>query len=173
MKGIILYTSKYGATKRYADWLAEETGFECIETKKAKINDVIQYDTVVLGGGIYAGGIAGISFLKKNMDKLGGKKVVIFCNGASPYDETLFGKIKARNLKGNMESLPCFYLQGAFDMKSMKFLDRKLCGMLQKSVAKKKPEEMEVWEKALFEAGDSKCDWTDKENLAPVIEALR
>ena len=30
MKGIILYRSKYGATKRYADWLAQETGFDCI-----------------------------------------------------------------------------------------------------------------------------------------------
>lgn len=28
MNGIILYTSKYGSTKRYADWLAEETGFD-------------------------------------------------------------------------------------------------------------------------------------------------
>ena len=52
MKGIILYTSKYGATKRYADWLVEATGFDCIETKNAKIKDVIQYDTIILGGGI-------------------------------------------------------------------------------------------------------------------------
>ena len=43
MKGIILYTSKYGSTKRYAEWLAEETGFDCVEAKKAKIEDVKQY----------------------------------------------------------------------------------------------------------------------------------
>ena len=58
MKGIILYTSKYGATKRYADWLAAESGFDCIETKNAKIEDVIQYDAIILGGGIYASGIS-------------------------------------------------------------------------------------------------------------------
>ena len=46
MKGIILYTSKYGATKRYAEWLAEETGFDCLETKKAKLEDGKQYDTI-------------------------------------------------------------------------------------------------------------------------------
>ena len=51
MKGIILYTAKYGATKRYADWLAEATGFDCIETKNAKIKDVVPYDTIILGGG--------------------------------------------------------------------------------------------------------------------------
>ena len=32
MSGIILYKSRYGATKRYADWIAEKTGFSCIKT---------------------------------------------------------------------------------------------------------------------------------------------
>ena len=63
MKGIILYTSKYGATKRYAEWLKEATGFDCLETKNTKIKDVVQYDSIILGGGIYASGIAGLSFL--------------------------------------------------------------------------------------------------------------
>lgn len=35
MDGVILYQSKYGATKKYADWISEETGFECIETKRS------------------------------------------------------------------------------------------------------------------------------------------
>ena len=34
-KGIILFQSKYGATKKYADWLAEMTGYDCAETKNA------------------------------------------------------------------------------------------------------------------------------------------
>ena len=52
MNGVILYQSKYGATKRYAEWLSEETGFQCIETKKADINEIITYDPIILGGGI-------------------------------------------------------------------------------------------------------------------------
>lgn len=36
-KGIILYQSKYGATKKYAKWLVEETGYDCVETKVAKV----------------------------------------------------------------------------------------------------------------------------------------
>lgn len=40
MKGIILYKSKYGATRKYAEWLVEATGFECIEINKAKISEV-------------------------------------------------------------------------------------------------------------------------------------
>ena len=68
-KGIILYQSKYGATKKYVDWLMEATGFNVIETKKAKVADLQKYDVIVLGGGVYASGIAGFHFLKKNMTK--------------------------------------------------------------------------------------------------------
>ena len=58
-------------------------------------------------------------------------------------------------------------------MDAMSLVDRNLCKMLQKAVAKKKPEDCEVWEKALLEAGDQKHDWTDKSYLAPILEALR
>ena len=85
MKGIILYQSKYGATKKYADWISEATGFECVETKKANIKEVEKYDIIVLGGGIYAMGIAGLSFLKRNIDVLSDKKIIVFFCCASPY----------------------------------------------------------------------------------------
>ncbi|NLO48531.1 MAG: flavodoxin [Clostridiales bacterium] len=173
MKGIIIYSSKYGSTKRYADWLAEETGFDCIETKKAKIEDVKQYDTVILGGGIYASGIAGFSFLRKNISQLQEKKLIIFCCGASPYDETAFQQIVAHNLKDSLAGLPCFYCRGAWDMERMSFADRNLCKLLQKTVAKKKPEDYEIWEKALMEAGNQKCDWTNKSYIEPILEAVR
>ena len=77
MKGIILYQSKYGATRKYAEWLSEATGFKCVETRKARIEDVKTFDTVILGGGIYAGGIAGIAFLRKHIKDLQGKKIII------------------------------------------------------------------------------------------------
>ena len=115
MRGIILYASKYGATKQYADWLAEETGFDCIETKRAKISDIRQYDTIILGGGIYASSIAGLSFLKKNIGQLQGKKIIVFCDGASPYEEKAFEQMKSHNLKDLLAGLPCFYCRGAWD----------------------------------------------------------
>lgn len=173
MKGIILYTSRYGATKRYADWIAEETGFECIETKKADIARVKQYDVLVFGGGIYASGIAGLSFLKRNIAQLRGKKIVLFCDGASPYEEAAFQQIVSHNLKDELAGLPCFYCRGGWDMDRMSIADRMLCRLLQKAVAKKKPEECELWERALLEAGTEKHDWTDRAAIEPILEAIR
>ena len=48
MNGIILYQSKYGATKKYAQWLSEKTGFPCAETKQARLSDVREYDTILI-----------------------------------------------------------------------------------------------------------------------------
>ncbi|MCI8331359.1 MAG: flavodoxin [Clostridiales bacterium] len=173
MAGIILYQSKYGATKRYAGWLSEETGFDCVETKKAKIESVRQYDTIILGGGIYASGIAGLSFLKKHMKELQGKRILVFCAGASPYDENAFAQIIAHNMKDSLAGIPCFYCRGAWDMNHMNIVDRNLCRMLRKAVMKKAPNDYEIWEKALMEAGDKTCDWTDKSYLVPIVDAVR
>lgn len=173
MNGVILYQSKYGATKRYAEWLSEETGFQCIETKKADINEIIAYDVIILGGGIYASGIAGLSFLKKNINKLADKKVIVFCCGASPYEENVFLQIKKHNIKDNLSDIPVFYCRGAWDMDAMSFKDRTLCNLLRKAVAKKDPSDYEIWEKALMEAGDNNCDWTDKKYIEPIMEYIK
>lgn len=172
MSGVILYQSKYGATKKYADWLSEQTGFSSIETKKANASEVADYDVIVLGGGIYASGIAGLSFLKNNIDVLDGKKIVVFCCGASPYEEKTFQEIVKHNMKDKLSAITCFYCRGAWDMDSMSFKDRTLCKMLRKVVSKKSPDEYEIWEKALMEAGEDKCDWTDKKYLKPIIEFI-
>ena len=116
---IILYQSKYGAAKKYADWLAEETGYPCMETKKADIKEIEKYDTIILGGGIYASGIAGLSFLKRNIGKLTGKKILVFCCGASPYEESAFQQCREHNMKDMLSDIPVFYCRGAWDMLSL------------------------------------------------------
>ena len=171
-KGIIIYQSKYGATKKYVEWLRKMTGFECAETPKALISEVMNYEVVLLCGGIYASGIAGLSFLKKNINSLRNKKIAIFCVGASPYDESAFAEIKTHNLTGDLREIPLFYGRGAWDESKMKFIDRTLCKILQKSVAKRNPDTYEPWMKALMCAVGQSCDWTDEKYLLPLIDYL-
>lgn len=172
-KGIILYQSKYGATKKYVDWLVEETGYDYIETKKAKVTDLEKYDVIILGGGVYASGIAGLGFLKKNISFLGNKKVAVFAVGASPYDEMAIKQIRDLHFKDALERIDLFYCRGAWDEEKMKFMDRALCKMLQKAVAKQNPENYEPWQKALMCSVGQKCDWTDKTYLEPLINYIR
>lgn len=172
-KGMILYRSKYGAAKKYADWLAEMTGYECCEAAGAAVDRAEQCEAVVLCGGIYASGIAGLPFLKKNINRLKGKKIAILCVGASPYDDAAFAAIRSHNLKGELQGIPLFYGRGAWDESKMTLKDRTLCRLLQKSVAKKDPGTWEPWMKALMCAVGQAKDWTDKRYLAPLVEFLR
>lgn len=172
MNGVIVYKSKYGATRKYAEWLVEETGFDIVESSNAKINEIQKYDVIILGGGIYATGIAGISFLRKNIKALQDKKLIVFCDGASPLDDDAFEEIKKHNMKEDLKNIPCFYCRGGWDLEAMSFIDRNMCKLLRKSVSKKDPNELEIWEKALVAAGDEKCDWTDKKYLKPILEAI-
>lgn len=171
--GVILYQSKYGATKKYVDWLKEETGYDCIETKNAKVSFVQKYDVIVLGGGVYASGIAGLHFLKKNISSLSDKKIAVFSVGASPYHEKAIKQIREMHFKDALSNVPSFYCRGAWDEDKMTFRDRTLCKMLQKAVAKQNPEEYEPWQEALMCAVGQKCDWTDKKYLEPLIDYLR
>lgn len=171
-RGIILYQSKYGATKKYADWLVEETGYDCIETKDAKVANLQNYDVIILGGGVYASGIAGLQFIKKNIGRLGNKKIVVFAIGASPYDEKAIMQIRKMHFKDELRNIPLFYCRGAWNEEKMKFTDRTLCKMLQKVVAKQNPDEYEPWQKALMCAAGQKCDWTDKVYLEALLKYI-
>ena len=171
-KGIIIYQSKYGATKKYVEWLQSMTDFQCAEVLKVTVNEVEQYDIVVLCGGIYASGIAGLSFLKKNISRIKDKKIAVLCVGASPFDESAFAQIKEHNLTGELREIPLFYGRGAWDESKMNFMDRTLCKMLQKSVAKKDPSTYEPWMKPLMCAAGQNCDWTDKKYLTPLMDYL-
>ena len=171
-KGIIVYRSKYGATAKYAQWLHEATGFPCVEVRDAKPDVMQKCETIVFCGGIYAHGIAGISYLRKHIDRWPGKKVAILCVGASPYDEGAFEEVRARNLTGSLQGIPLFYGRGAFDEDNMGFIDRTLCKMLRKHVEKKDPDTYEPWERALACSAGCGSDWTDRTYLRPLLSYL-
>ncbi len=173
MNGIILCQSKYGASKKYAGWIAEETGFKLVETKKADINDVSTYDVIILGGGLYSESISGISFLKKNISALKGKRIFIYCCGAAEYDEELIDMVKKKNLKDGLENIPMFYFQGAWDLDKMNLGDRTMCKMFIKMLSKKDPATLNKTAKLFLDIKDKKCDWTDKKYIAPLIERIK
>lgn len=168
MKGIILYQSKYGATKRYASWLSEATGYPMAETKKADVRRVAQCDVIILGGGVYASGIAGLAFLRRHIGKLQGRKVIVFCVGAAPCDGDTLQRLAAHNMKGKLAGMPLFYCRGAWDEAAMGFMDRTLCGMLKKA-AQQDPASVEPWMAALLSEAGQKCDWTDRACLEPIL----
>ncbi len=170
--GLVVYQSKYGATKKYAEMLREESGCDVCGSGSCSGAKLGQYPWVVFAGGIYASGISGLDVLKKNYGRLKTQKVAVFCVGASPLEEKALEEIKNHNLKGELAEIPLFYGRGIWDEDKMGFKDRTLCRLLQKAIAKKDPGSLEPWMKALLSAAGQRCDWTDRKYLIPLMEYL-
>lgn len=171
-KAIVLYQSKYGATRKYAEWIAEALGCSAVETKKADVEQVREYDLIILGGGVYASGIAGLSLLRKNYAQLKEKRIIVFAVGARPFDESVVSALEEHNFKGPLTDLPLFYCRGAWDEEAMTWGDRVLCRMLKKIVAKQDPASHGPLERVIMEAG-TKHDWTDREQIQPILDFVR
>lgn len=172
-KILVLYKSKYGATKKYADMLKDELSCDILAVNDYRKAVLDEYDWVIFAGAIYASGISGMNILRKIYGKLQDRKFVVFCVGASPFDEKAIEEIKRRNLREDLRNIPLFYGRGAWNESSMSFKDRTLCKMLQKMIAKQDPAAYEPWMKALLSAMGEKRDWTDRAYLAPLIEHVK
>ena len=75
MKTVVIYESKYGTTKKYAEWIADALSCDLFEKKSITPSALTGYDTIIYGGGLYAGGVSGIGLLKKNFSKISNKNL--------------------------------------------------------------------------------------------------
>lgn len=74
MNTIVIYKSKYGSTKQYANWIGEALSCEVADAKSISVSDLLKYDRIIYGGGLYAEVIAGVTLITKNIEKLKDKK---------------------------------------------------------------------------------------------------
>ncbi len=172
-KIVVLYKSKYGATKKYATMLRDELSCDIYNVADYKKVLFERYDCVIFAGAIYAGGIAGLNILRKIYENIKHKKIIILCVGASPFDEKAIEEVKTHNLKEDLKGIPFFYARGAWNESGMTFKDRTMCKLLQKMIAKQDTVSCEPWMKELLYSQGKVCDWIDKKNLLPVLEYIR
>lgn len=63
----VVYASHYGSTEKYARWIAQELKADLYRADQLKAGDLDKYDTVIFGGGLYAGQLNGLGALKKTL----------------------------------------------------------------------------------------------------------
>ncbi len=172
-KCAVLYKSKYGTTKQYAQWIAQETGGDLYEMPHVTVSDLEKYDTLIIGGGLYAGGMLGFSFFKKNYTALAGKKLIVFSVGASFDNKTNTDTIKTANLSPEMqEKVAYFHLRGGLDYPSMKKLDRFAMWCMKKMLERKPAAERDDETAGVIGTYGKKVSFLDRKSLAPLLEAV-
>ncbi len=171
MNTIVLYKSKYGSTKQYAEWIAESLGCKALDAKGVKPESLLAYDTIIYGGGLYAEMIAGLTLLTKNMDILKDKKIAVFSTGITPTDcrDYYDRLVVEKNFKNGVpENVKIFNFLGKMILSELSLPHRTAIKALKKLMSgKESPSEME---KLLVELCDADGDFTDKTAIFPLIE---
>ena len=175
MSNIIIYGSHYGTTKQYAEELSKRTNIEAISFENVKeIND---YNNIIYLGGLYAGGVLGMSKTIKKINTISNKKIIIVTVGLSdPIDEVnkknIRDNIKRQIPKEFFEKTKIFHLRGGIDYSRLNFVHKTMMKLLYNSV-KNLPEEKQTAEdKAMIETYNKKVNFVDFSSLDEIINEI-
>lgn len=158
---VIVYQSKTGFTKKYADMLSEATGMKAYPT--SRLSSIDKQEEIVFLGWMKIGKIQG---LKK---VTGHNLIAVLGSGtgrtAEPDEETIISR-------NQLEDIPFFYARGGcLPIKSLKGLDRLLMGLFLRALRKRNEEDEETVE--AIEIIENGFDGVKQENLTGLIEWLK
>lgn len=173
-KTVVVYKSKYGSAKAYAEWVSEEAKADLFEGSKVSIEDILKYDKIVYVGAMYAVGILGISLIKNNYERLKDKKVIVVSVGATPAHPEALTAVKESNFTEEMkEKVHFFHVRGAFDYSKLNPIDKLLMFMLKKKIQFKKAEERDNDEIGMLASYKRPTDWKNRKSITPIIECIK
>ena len=148
MNGIILYGTRYGSAKQYADELCRRTGMACVSYETT--SDLSAYDRIVYIGSLYAGGVLGMASTLGKLKHWESKQLVIATVGlADTTDKENVQNIRKAMLRqlpvGMMEYAKIVHLRGGIDYSRLT-MKHKLMMSLHYNKAKSLPLEKKTAE---------------------------
>ena len=170
MRTIIVYTSQTGVTKKYAEWLAEKLSAEVMTFKDAHKKDdkyFDSYDAIIYGGWVAVEKIHKADWFTSRIAKWQGKKLAMFCVGASPAKYSGVSNLLNKSLTDEQKKFAkVFYCEGGLDYDKMplssKMLMKTFAAMLN-GKKDKTPDEI-----AMAEHVSKSGDYTDKKFIEPI-----
>ncbi len=172
---VVIYSSKYGYTAQYAGWIAEELSCRLAERSDFSAADFSRYDIIIYGGGLYAGGVSGISLITKNFDKIKDKDIILFtCGLADPLKPQNTEHIK-KSLENVLtpqmrEKIKLFHLRGGIDYSRLGVVHKAMMGMMRRVILHKGRESMSEEDKQLVDTYGERVDFTDRESIKPLTD---
>ncbi|MCI8631909.1 MAG: hypothetical protein HFE64_00265 [Lachnospiraceae bacterium] len=160
---LIIYNSRYGSTKQYAEWLMQQRECDCLQAKEVKLSLLRPYRNLIWMGNVKGEQVEGLDRLQKVYAKLKDQRVAIFAVGAAPDGSRIV-------VPGELSELPFFYARGKWDPAALKGMDQMMIKML-KLMASKKPEEVPDWQKDMLESEEAH-DFMDSAYLEPLLDFI-
>ncbi|MCL2569302.1 MAG: flavodoxin domain-containing protein [Oscillospiraceae bacterium] len=134
MKTLILYATKYGATREIAERIATQIGNATLhDLKQIDLPPLADFDCILIGSSLYAGSIRKEvkTFLAQHGPELQGKKTGLFLSGMS-------AEVSLKPFEDNFptalleQSATWAFLGGVFDPQKANFAER----LIMKAITK-------------------------------------
>ena len=174
MKSIVIYNSKTGFTKKYADWISEAAGCEAVPLKKAGKIKLADYDAIVFGSWCMAEAITKIEWFKKQLPGLtaAGKKLFVFLVGASPAEAPEAQNALRKNFTDDEWSkIKAFYCPGGLNYEKMGWGSKTMLKMFVKMLSNKK--DITQKELAQVQMLAKSFDISDKKYIEPIFSEIK
>lgn len=176
MSDIIIYGSHYGTTKQYAEELSRRTNIEAIPFKN--VREINNYDKIIYLGGLYAGGVLGMSKTLKKLNMTSSKTIILVTIGlADPTDEknidNIRNNIKIQIPKEIFEKAKIFHLRGGIDYSKLNFAHKTMMKLLFNAVKNVPKEKQTAENRAMIETYNKKVDFIDFSSLDRIINEIR
>ena len=161
MKGAIFFSSKYGSTAQYADWIAEATGLPVYDIKQGNA-DTTKYDFLILGSPVIYYKLTIHKWVKKNLTKLGNKPIIFYSVSGAPAGEKLNGWIADSLPKEFISRMYHVVLRGRQIPSELTWYDRIM--MKIGAMANKDPQARKEELKGF--------DYMDKSGIEPIVDLV-
>ena len=172
---LVLYTTKHGATQRYAERIGEPMDALVKEAAYARLDNAKTYDAIVLGCPVYMEKIKGLDFFADHAKDLADKRLVLFtCGLNDPQEpdvrEALMAQIREK-LGDALAQVQVFHLRGSIRWQSWGLAERLMMKAFVAQI-KKKPLRSKT-EELLIETEDGALDFSDEADIASIVHAAR
>lgn len=169
---IILYNSKTGFTRRYAELAARELDCAVFPLADAP-SSLSQYRAVAFGSRLHAGTVDGWKKAQKLLEARGAKRLALFATGAMPCQALAqIQTVWEQNLTPEeRERIPHFYLQGGLCYEKMGGVDRAMMKFAAWAMSRKRNKTSE--DQAFLEAISHSYDSFDPACAQPLLDCLR
>jgi len=173
MKTIVIYKSKTGFTKKYAEWIAEELECNISNFEDFSQSSISDYDFVIYGSRIHAGKVDGLKKVKALFADNINTMLVVFATGATPSAaEDVINTIwQASFSEEELNVIPHFYMQSGLNYSKMGVGDYLIMKALAKMLSSKKDKNSE--EAGCEQAIGSSYDISSREYIAPLIQFIQ
>ena len=174
-KTLVIYTSKYGYTEKYAQWLAEELKADICENEKINVGKLKDYSTIIFGSSLYAGKNKGAVALVKCFEQIKDKKVVLFTVGMfdikSEENIISINKELSKVIPPEIrEKIKIFHVRGGIDCHNLSLQHKIMMKFAHSTLSKKSKNELTDGDKDFLSIYGKKIDFSDKKMLKPIVE---